>query len=198
MLAAIGRVAAEAAVVDDHLRELFCFLIDSPYGRIITAGEETSNICIMCLRVARYNTSLTDHDIETLAAIVRAIESFRPHRNFLIHARWEKASAPGEHIGVRSSRPSPRADAKGTDEIFISTPREANWVADQYHIIGEHIETFIDNRFDRPTLPYLSERTAWKRFNEIFAPILQSLTETGPREGERPPGAAPSAAPNVP
>ncbi len=44
MYAAIGRTAAESARVEQNLRELFAFLIESPYGRVLTAGEDISRL----------------------------------------------------------------------------------------------------------------------------------------------------------
>lgn len=171
MLAAVGRVAAESSVVEDQLRELFCYLIDSPYGRIIAAGEDLANLCVMCMRVARYNTRLSDAAIEQLAGIVRAVTVLRPHRNFLVHARWEKLTKPGEHYGIRSSRASTKPRAQGIYDAVVWSPADAEAIADQFHLLSEYIAAFVDRTFARPRYVDLLERGTWDRFEKMFGPV---------------------------
>lgn len=194
MLASIGRVAAESASVEDRLRDLFCYLIDSPFGRVITAGEDTSNIAKLCMRVARYNRRLTDEQVEQLAAIIKAVETLRPYRNFLVHARWERLSAPGEHYGVRSSRASTsvRAGTQGTSEAVVWTPKEAEEFADQFQQLSEYIDVFIERTFDRPPYVMLIERTAWDKFNAMFGNTLAAFAESRSADESSPASPPPS------
>jgi hypothetical protein len=183
MLAAIGRVAAESARVEDRLRELFTYLIESPYGRIITAGEDLSNLATMCLRVTRYNEHLTDEHVERLVNITKAVDQMRPFRNFLIHARWEKLNTPGEHYGIRSSRVSPsmRLGAQDTAEGKIWDPDLANLCADNFRAIADAIDRFIEDAFDYPAPPHLWGRAVNAKFREMFEPMLDTMKNSTAR-----------------
>jgi len=183
MLASIGNVAAECAVVESLLRTLFCYLIGSPYGHVITAGEDISKITTLCLRVARYNTNLTDLQIEQLRAIVKAVEELRPGRNFLMHATWEKGSAPGEHFGVRSSRASTRPKAQGMVDGLVWSPADADRLADNFRQLGEYIWVFIDNTFDRAPFIMPLERGAW----DLMKAWLDGVFPAPPDEAASPP-----------
>ncbi|MDR7383599.1 hypothetical protein [Promicromonospora iranensis] len=177
MLAAIGRVAAESAAVEDQLRDLFCHLIGSPYGRVITAGEDLSNITKSCLRIARYHHGLTDEQIEQLVTIVKAIERLRPHRNFLVHATWVKMSEPGKHFGTRSSRASSsmRTEAQGMYDSLIWRPADAEKIADAFSNVAVRIDAFIEQAFDRPAYEPPIEREAWAKFNAMLSPAFDVL-----------------------
>lgn len=147
MLAAIGRVAGESAELEDQLRELLCYLIDSPYGRIIASGEPISRITNMCLTVAQYNRILTDDQITKLVAIANIVDTLSPMRNFLIHAQWEKGEVSGEHLGKRSSRTSPKKDGLGTYQYDTWNVADVLQLADSYATVGDAIESFIRSTF---------------------------------------------------
>lgn len=179
MYAAIGRVAGESAEVDARLRKIFCYLMDSPYGAIVAAGEDSSNLVKMCLRAIRYNHALSDAQVEHLTAIFKAIEALRPLRNYLVHAQWEKGSQPGVHHGIRSSRVSPslRQGTQGTSEWKVWTTTGATEVADNLALVARYLDQFMENAFDRPPFAPLMERWSWDKFNEMFGSLLS------PREG---------------
>jgi hypothetical protein len=187
MLASIGRVAAECAAVEDQLRDLFCYLIDSNYGRVITAGEDLSHITTLCLRVARYNSKLSDEQVEQLVAIVKAVDELRPRRNFLIHATWRKLDLPGEHVGIRSSRASTRPLAQGITDGLIWTPADADRLADDFQLLGEYISVFKDRTFSRVPFVIPIERHAWDKFNAFFAGVFSTSIDEDPS----PPPSAP-------
>lgn len=147
MLAAIGEIATESANVDDLLRQLFARLIDSPYGEVIAAGEDTARICQLCARVAQYNLTLSDDQIQEQAAILRAIDEVRPLRNFMVHARWENTRLSGKHAGVRSARPSPKSAGGDISEVAYWTTTEAGEVAEAYRTIAERLDRFADRSF---------------------------------------------------
>ncbi len=174
MLASIGRVAAESAMTEAALRRLFSYLIASPFGSVIAAGEDLSNLSTMCLRVARFNTQLTDDQLTFVVESIKAVEQLRPHRNFLVHATWEKADAPGEHIGTRSSRVSTGTsrNALGTHEYLLWTPSDAEGLADAFQTLTSRIEAFIAQTWPRP-LPIMYERKAFERFNNMLPASLR-------------------------
>ncbi|WP_175558630.1 hypothetical protein [Arthrobacter sp. ok362] len=164
MLAAIGRVAGESAIVDDLFRELYCCLIGSPFGRVITAGEDSSALGRSCLKVARYNHSLTDDQIKEIVSITGKLTKLRTSRNLLVHAVWERGSKPGEHIGVLSRRVSEKASGLGTHQLAIWTPTEAGAVADAFTNCGQLLEDFMERNFDEYPYPDLYERKVWAGF----------------------------------
>lgn len=164
MLAAIGLVATESSRVEELLRELFCYLIDSPYGRIITAGEDMFVLCNSCLKVARYNRKLTKAQIKHLVGIAKALEIFRPKRNFLIHARWEKAKLPGDHVGLKSNRALPHKEGKGIEEGEIWGVKDAQQLAECFQGVAEHIEMLIET-FDTEPYGRLISRDNWDKMS---------------------------------
>ncbi len=117
MYAAIGRTAAESARVEQNLRELFALLIESPYGRVLTAGEDISRLQQMCLRAARYNKKITEAQLEQLIAIDKAISAARPQRNFLVHSVCRMKSPVSTTASGAVDRPPP-----GTVQRRLSTP----------------------------------------------------------------------------
>jgi len=175
MLAAIGRVAAESAVVEDRLRELLCQLLGTELGRAIAAGDDVAALVLHCQRVVRYSRNLTDEQVEELAEIFRAIETLRPHRNFLIHAQWERARQPGEHLGLRSSRVAPRSMGKQASEVVKWHVDDAEWVADAFLMVSKAIRKFIDDNFEHGLLP-LIERETWAKFNAVADRLAASMT----------------------
>ena len=79
--------------------------------------------------VARFNHKLTDEHVEQLAELVRATEVLRKERNFLVHARWERLSKPGEHGGMKSSRVAVGTSGQQTEQMVLWTPDIANEVS---------------------------------------------------------------------
>ncbi|WP_158297053.1 hypothetical protein [Zhihengliuella sp. ISTPL4] len=175
MLAAIGEIAAESARVEDLMRELFSALIDSPYGAVITAGEDLSRVCQLCARVAQYNVALSDHQITKLAALINAIDAVRPHRNFFVHSRWEYVPSTRTHVGVRSSRPSQRANGADLNEVAYTSPPDALKIAEHLRTIADSIEPFIAEAFPEWTRQRLMRRTSWKRMHELFGTLLRDF-----------------------
>jgi hypothetical protein len=186
MLAAIGRVATESAQTEERLRNLLCFLMDSEFGHAVSAGEDLSNLALQCQRVMRYNHSLTDGQIEDLGETLRAIGFLRTHRNFVVHARWERGERPGEHIGLRSSRASVRPGGRGLSEGVIWTVADAEWVADAFAAITRALDSFIASAFDRAFVP-LIERAAWAKMNARIEQLLQREPRTVPDDEAVPP-----------
>lgn len=177
MLAAIGRVAAECAVVEALYRDLFSLLINSTYGYVITSGEDLSTLTLMCRRVARFNRDITDDHVEQLAELVRATEVLRKDRNFLVHARWERLSKPGEHGGMKSSRVAVSTSGQLTEQMVLWTPDVANELADQFARLGEYLEVYMERTFERPKPSLPIERTAWAKFNDLFASFGQAADD---------------------
>jgi len=170
MLAAIGRVAGESAAVEEVFRELLCFLIDSPYGRVLAAGESITSVCTMCLKVAQYNRNLTEDQLNRLIGLVKAVHALSPMRNFLVHARWEKGSEPGRHYGERSSRPSPKKDGVGMNELLAWEVSDATELADNFVDLRKIVEAFIDDSFDQKVY------TIWRRSDlEKFEKAMMGL-----------------------
>lgn len=168
MLAAIGRVAGESAIVDDLFRELYCCLIGSPFGRVITAGEDSSALGRACLKVARYNYSLTDEQIDEILSIIRKLTKLRTSRNLLVHSVWIRGSKPGEHIGVLSRRVSEKTNGLGAHQVAVWTHAEAEAVADDFARCGKLLEDFMERNFDAYPYPDLYERKVWARFTAVM------------------------------
>lgn len=171
MLAAIGEVAAESAIVEEGLRELFTYLIDSPYGAVITSGEDISRVAQMCLRVAQYNHRLSEEQLDELVRLLKAVEVGRPLRNFVVHARWDKLTAPGEHAGVRSSRASTRPSASSLDEFNIWHVEDVLKLAENFRELGNRIDDFIERSFDSRSYPRLMSRASQAQMDAFFARI---------------------------
>jgi hypothetical protein len=178
MLAAIGEISAESARVEDLMRELFAMLIDSPYGTVITAGEDLSRICQMCERVVQYNLALTDTQVEQLKALIDAINELRPHRNYFIHSRWEYVPSVRHHVGVRSSRPSTRANGADLDELFYCTPADALEIAVHLRVVADAIERFEAQAFPNWSRHRLTRRANWKRMEQLFGRLMNGPAQS--------------------
>jgi hypothetical protein len=172
MLAAIGEVAAESARVEDLMRELFSMLIDSPYGAVITAGEDLSRVCQMSARVAQYNLTLTDEQVEQLGAIINAIDALRPGRNYFVHSRWEYVPSIRQHVGIRSARPSPRENGTDLSELFYCTPADALENAANMRTVGDGIEHYSAATFPDWMHQRLARRANWKKMTEFTALLM--------------------------
>lgn len=172
MYAAIGRTAAESARVEQNLRELFALLIESPYGRVLAAGEDISRLQQMCLRVARYNKKITEAQLEQLIAIDRAITAARPQRNFLVHSVWYRMKTPGEHYGERSSRPATSQNGASTSEHAVWTLDDAKEVADYYEKIAGHLERFMDQTFEGVRIPLVMSRAQEENIRERWEKLM--------------------------
>ena len=172
MLAAIGRVTSESAVVDDKLRDLLAVLISSPYGQAIAAGEDTSRLVDMCLRVARYNEHLSDENVEQLIGISKSINKLIPFRNFLVHARWEKLSAPGAHYGLRSRRvPTSSSGGEGY-EGYLWDVNDALGVATAYSEVSQLIDEYITVGLKRDPYPTLLTRHMNDKIRQSWNDLL--------------------------
>lgn len=177
MLAAIGEVAAESAVVEQLMRDLFCHLIDSSYGQVILAGESMSSICQQCMRAAQYNLGLTDEQVEALGTITKTIELAYKERNYFVHARWEKVKGPGMHVGIRSSRSSPRENGSDTVESWICTPDDALEIATLFRTIADTVERFTEATFPDQHYGPVVRRAVNKRMEKMFAAIMNIVRD---------------------
>lgn len=175
MLAAIGRVAGESANLEERVRDLFCYLIDSPYGRVLAAGEDLSNVLRSCMRAARYNTSLSELQIEQLVQFVKAVDTLRPIRNFLVHARWEKGSQPGVHWGINNGRASPHKDGKPTDDLQRWSVADARDVADSYQALGKYVDGFLEAVPGSTTYEHLLRRGDWQKMSQALSKVGEVL-----------------------
>jgi hypothetical protein len=158
MLAAIGEVAGESAVVDERLRDLFGLILGSPYAQIVVAGEDTARLIDTTLKVAHFHVGLSDEAVEQLMRLQRALAELRDERNFLVHAIWEKSASPGLHAGVRSRRPKTSVAGDTTGEYRAWTVDEVLGIATYYRETGEWLEKFIDETFDLAPYPPLNSR----------------------------------------
>lgn len=164
MLAAIGRVAGESAIVDDLLRELYCCLIGSPFGRVIASGDDSSALGRSCLKVLRYNYSLTDDHVKEIVSITKRLDKLRSSRNLLVHAVWKRGTKPGEHVAVLSRRVSEKASGMGTHQVAVWTHAEAEAVADEYASCADLLEAFMEQNFHEYPHPDLYQRKVWAGF----------------------------------
>lgn len=174
MLAAIGEVAAESAAVDEKLRDVFGLLMESPYARIIAAGEDTGRLVQMCLRVAAYNTSLTDESLEQLQRLCSAMDMLRPPRNLLIHSTWQRIDGPGVHVSIRSRRPSASGE---TSEGYRWTPQEALQIAENYRVAAARLDEFIEDSFDRRPYPPIMTRKRNAQVMDWFRKMVPGFFE---------------------
>ncbi|WP_146072741.1 hypothetical protein [Cryobacterium sp. Y62] len=175
MLAAIGSVAGESANLEERVRDLFCYLIDSPYGRVLAAGEDLSNVLTSCMRAARYNRSLSELQIEKLVTLVKAANALRPMRNFLVHARWERGSQPGIHWGINNGRASPHENGKSTDDLQGWSVSDARGVADSYRTLSKYVDDFLLAAPGNPTHEHLMRRGDWQKMSDAMSKIGEIL-----------------------
>lgn len=127
--------------------------------------------------VARFNHKLTDEHVEQLAELVRATEVLRKERNFLVHARWERLSKPGEHGGMKSSRVAVGTSGQQTEQMVLWTPDIANELADQFARLGEYLEVYMERTFEAPKPSLPIERTTWAKFNDLFVASFQKAED---------------------
>ena len=175
MLAAIGGVAGESANLEERVRDLFCYLIDSPYGRVLAAGEDLSNVLTSCIRAARYNRRLSELQIQQLVALVKAANALRPMRNFLVHARWERGSQPGIHWGINNGRASPNKDGKSTDDLQSWSVSDARGIADSYRTLSKYVDDFLLAAPGSPTYEHLMRRGDWQKMSDALSKIGEIL-----------------------
>lgn len=166
MLAAIGEVAAESAAVDEKLRDVFGLLMESRYAQVIAAGEDTNRLVELCSRLAAYNERITDADLEVFQAICKAAQEVRPYRNALVHSTWHKVEGAGEHVAVRSRRPSGSGDMR---ELQHWTPNEALEIAGHYRTLSTGIDQFIERAFDQHPYGTIMSRKRNARVMAWFA-----------------------------
>ena len=185
MYAAIGRTATESARVEQNLRELFAHLIESPYGRVLAAGEDISKLQQMCLRVARYNRKLTDAQLEDMIAIDKAITAARSGRNFLVHSVWYRTKTPGEHYGERSNRPATSPNGASTSEQAVWTLDDAREVADYYEKIADLLDQFIERTFPGAHIALVmtrgQEQRVWDRWQKLMGAAGTPRSDVEPR-----------------
>ena len=171
MLAAIGEVATECSVVEDDLRELYCYLIDSPYGEVILAGETLNNSSMACLRATRYNRSLSSDQLDRIAKIFEAIKLAAPLRNFVVHSRWEKLDKPGLHYGVQSKRATTGSEGADITKGEPWTVEDVKQVADYFRLIQKALQELIDTFTHGPYERLLRRNTA-ERIEKLWSEML--------------------------
>ena len=171
MLAAIGDVATECARVEDDLRELYCYLIDSAFGRVILAGESLSAGSLACLRAARYNSRISSPQLDRVVKISAAIKTAGEYRNFVVHSKWEKLDQPGEHYGVQSRRATTGPDSADTTKSERWTVSDVKQVSEMFRMIHDAIEALVDSL---QTGPYviLVRRNVAERVEKFFSEML--------------------------
>lgn len=179
MYAAIGRTASQSSRIDNYLRELLEYLIQSPFASVIGAGETNSQLVTLCRRTAKYNHTLTNEQFGELMEVLKVVETVQPDRNFLVHSQWSKVDGAGMHIGAQSTRPGPRLEGRGTSESFKISVREAQAIADGFSQVGDLLEVFIRRTFPRSIKHPLLTRPQQQNLNEMFAPFFSPERDTG-------------------
>jgi hypothetical protein len=179
MLAAIGEVAAECSQVEEELRELYCYLIDSPYGQVILAGETLSNSTLACLRATRYNRSLSNDQLDRIVKIFEAIKLAGPLRNFVVHSRWEKLDKPGQHYGLQSRRATTGPESADVTKGEAWTVQDVKQLAEHFRMIKKAIQNLIDT-FTNGPYELLLRRNVAERIEEFFSEMLGSFLPKRP------------------
>jgi hypothetical protein len=179
MYAAIGRTASQSSRIDNYLRELLEYLIQSPFASVIGAGETNSQLVTLCRRTAKYNHQLTNEQFAELAEVLKIIETVQPDRNFLVHSQWSNVAGAGMHVGVQSTRPGPKLEGRGTSESYKISVQEAQAIADGFSQVGDMLEAFIRRTFPRPIKHPLLTRPQQQGLDEMFAPFFAPERETG-------------------
>lgn len=178
MYAAIGRTASQSSRIDNYLRELLEYLIQSPFASVIGAGETNSQLVTLCRRTAKYNHKLTSEQFAELMEVLKIVETVQPDRNFLVHSQWSKVDGAGMHVGTQSTRPGPKLEGRGTSESFKISVREAHGIADGFSQVGDLLEAFIRRTFPRSIKHPLLTRPQQQGLNEMFAPFFAPERET--------------------
>ena len=179
MYAAIGRTASQSSRIDNYLRELLEYLIESPFASVIGAGETNSQLVMLCRRTAKYNHKLTSEQFAELMEVLKVVETAQPDRNFLVHSQWFKVDGAGMHVGVQSTRPGPKLEGRGTSASFKISVREAQAIADGFSRVGDLLEAFITRTFPQSVQHPLFTRPQQQGLNEIFAPFFAPKRVTG-------------------
>jgi hypothetical protein len=68
-----------------------------------------------------------------------------------------------------------RAEAQGMYDNLVWRPTDAEKIADAFSNLAAHIDTFIEQAFDRPPYEPPIEREAWAKFNAFFAPVIDAM-----------------------
>lgn len=171
MLAAIGQVANTCSDVEETLRELYCHLIDSHYGRVILAGESLAAGMNACMQAARYNRSLSAKQLDQLVAIFQALREVGSTRNYVVHSRWVKLDEPGLHYGVQSRHATTGPESSEMVKGEAWTVADVLFVADAFVQINSLLRVLIDSM---PTGPYVYplRRNIAERIERFFSEVL--------------------------
>lgn len=165
----MGRIAAEFANLEDSVRQLLAHLMRSDRTLVIAAGENMGNLLNMCQRVAAFDTSLADEQVDQLNGLVAVISTLQGLRNAGRHAQWYPTSLARHFYGSRSRRPSP--SATGLESPLYWTLEYAIALADDIHTATMLVDRYSASlpADHKPTAPW--SRTFSKNFDNLFAGI---------------------------
>ena len=125
LYAAIGRVAAQSAQNDDHMREVFFAILWSDSAWILAEGQPTEWLCstlpvLLHLEDSGYERWPRAMHDEVIGAI-KQIKSLHAHRNTIIHSTWRKGLIEREEDTV--TRPWGKRDDQVPWAAFRSRQR---------------------------------------------------------------------------
>lgn len=165
--AALGRIAVESAHLEDGVRDLFIYLMGTNRAAVIAAGENMSNLLLMCQRIAAFNRSLTDEQITTLGTISSAVTLVYGRRSAALHAQWYPTTRPRYFFGVRSRRAGPPSDPTTAEPLYwtLETTTE---LADNISTLNDLLDKFTSTlpNYAKTVRPF--SRAEEKRMDEWF------------------------------
>jgi hypothetical protein len=105
--AALGRLVELAALMEIALRMAFCVLIGSTYAAVVAGGQETHWLIDNCDAIVRHRRDLSEAQLETIRAALRACRDANRDRNRLVHDAWgtDADGGPASLTGGQGSYP---------------------------------------------------------------------------------------------
>lgn len=124
----LGQVVEAGALVELHLRQLFCALLDTPYAGVVAAGESVDNLINNCLALLQVRAGVSDEDRSIAEEALKQVKALMPQRNGLVHGMW---------LGFGGSESATRDPL-----LIVSRRRKADNVESRSH---EEVEKLISN-----------------------------------------------------
>ncbi|MEU8730824.1 hypothetical protein AB0C68_15810 [Streptomyces tendae] len=75
-------------MVELHLRQLFCSLLDTPYAGVVAAGESVDNLINNCLALLQVRADIDPDDCSIVMAALKQVKAHMAQRNSLVHGLW--------------------------------------------------------------------------------------------------------------
>ncbi|MGW6721665.1 hypothetical protein [Streptomyces sp. NPDC054995] len=132
----IGRAVEAGAVVELHLRQLFCALLDTPYAGVVAAGESVDNLVHNCTALLKVHSGVPRESRERVEVNLKNVRNLMGERNALAHGLWlgqeVEEGDEGEPLLIVSKR-------RKADDVRVRTHADVEKLIVELRAQGEAI-----------------------------------------------------------